>query len=181
MSLPAKPAFLTLAVLTAALSMAAESVSAQPVPGRYIVAFKDRVPDPGATARGLAAQHGLRLGFVYQHAVKGFSFAGPEAAAQALARNPLVARVEPDLIAQGFGQTLPTGVNRIDAEFAAASGVDQVDIAIIDTGIDLDHPDLNVVGSTNCLPDRPSAVAICDGRRRQRPWNPRGRHRRGLQ
>jgi subtilisin family serine protease len=40
-------------------------------------------------------------------------------------------------------------VDRIDAEGQAASGGD-VDVAIIDTGIDLDHPDLHVVGSTNC-------------------------------
>ena len=26
-----------------------------------------------------------------------------------------------------------------------------VDVAVIDTGIDYDHPDLNVVGGTNCM------------------------------
>jgi len=50
------------------------------------------------------------------------------------------------------GQTLPTGINRVDAELSATAninGVDDrvnVDVAVIDTGVDVDHPDLNVVG-----------------------------------
>jgi subtilisin family serine protease len=55
-------------------------------------------------------------------------------------------------------QTLPTGIDRIDAEQSATArinGVDErvnVDVAVIDTGIDLDHPDLNVytAGAKNC-------------------------------
>ena len=49
-----------------------------------------------------------------------------------------------------FAQTVPTGVNRADADLsptAAIDGTDQrvnVDVAVIDTGVDLDHPDLNV-------------------------------------
>ncbi len=55
-------------------------------------------------------------------------------------------------------QTTPTGINRADADAsptAAINGVDQrvnVDVAVIDTGVDLDHPDLNVyrAGAKNC-------------------------------
>jgi subtilisin len=48
-------------------------------------------------------------------------------------------------------QTLPTGINRVDGERSSTvsgngSGSVNVDIAIIDTGIDTSHPDLNVVG-----------------------------------
>ena len=50
---------------------------------------------------------------------------------------------------QAFAQTVPTGVNRVDGDLSStksgnAFGSVNADIAIIDTGIDLDHPDLNV-------------------------------------
>jgi subtilisin len=56
-------------------------------------------------------------------------------------------------------QTLPTGINRIDGELSSTvsgngSGSVSVDVAVIDTGIDLDHPDLNVVGGRNCSTGR---------------------------
>jgi subtilisin len=44
----------------------------------------------------------------------------------------------------GSGQTLPYGIDRVDAEVAHANGDtgSGADVAIIDTGIDPDHPDL---------------------------------------
>ena len=63
-----------------------------------------------------------------------------------------VVAVEPDLVVHTCDQTLPTGVDRIDADSNATANIDyndervDVDIAIIDTGIDEDHPDLYVVG-----------------------------------
>lgn len=46
-------------------------------------------------------------------------------------------------------QTLPWGVDRIDADKVSA-GASGVDVAILDTGIDLSHPDLSVQGGTDC-------------------------------
>jgi subtilisin family serine protease len=56
-------------------------------------------------------------------------------------------------------QSLPTGVNRIEGDLSSTrsgngSGAVNVAVAVIDTGIDLDHPDLNVVGGTNCSTGR---------------------------
>ena len=45
-------------------------------------------------------------------------------------------------------QTIPTGVERINGPGAPVA----VGVAVIDTGIDVDHPDLNVVGGYNCAP-----------------------------
>ncbi len=71
--------------------------------------------------------------------------------AQALANNPKVAFVEPDVYVHTLVQTEPTGVRRIGTKentIANIDGIDDrvdVDIAIIDTGIDLDYPwELNV-------------------------------------
>ena len=48
-------------------------------------------------------------------------------------------------------QALPTGIDRIDRELSSITSRNRIgsapvdaDIAIIDTGIDLTHPDLNV-------------------------------------
>ena len=53
------------------------------------------------------------------------------------------------------GQTVPTGILRINGATSSAlagngSGVVDVDVAIIDTGIDDTHPDLTVAGGVNC-------------------------------
>ncbi len=128
------------------------------VAGLYIVVFKDGVQDVPGTARGLASQAGGTLGFIYEHAVKGFSVSNLSAAAAAgLAGNPNVAFVEQDQVAYAFAQTVPTGVRRIFADDNTNLDIDgsddvrvDADIAIIDTGIDLDHVDLNVVASTDC-------------------------------
>jgi subtilisin family serine protease len=55
------------------------------------------------------------------------------------------------------GQVLPTGINRIEGDLSSTqsgngSGSVNVAVAIIDTGINLTHPDLNVVGGVNCVP-----------------------------
>lgn len=82
----------------------------------------------------------------------------PVAAAATLARAPFVASVEKDQVFTASAQSMPTGIDRIFAPGNGAIGIDgvddkrvDVDVAVIDSGIDLDHPDLNVVGSTNCV------------------------------
>ena len=122
---------------------------------QVIVSFTDDVADPREVAQGLLAPHGGQLGHVYEHALKGFSGALPATAVAALRQNPAVKLVEPDLVMHALGQTIPTGVDRIDGELNEIANIDgidgsdervDVDIAILDTGIDTDHPDLNVVG-----------------------------------
>ena len=54
------------------------------------------------------------------------------------------------------GQIIPTGVLRINGDQSSTtagsgSGRVDVDVAVIDSGIDTNHPDLNVVGGRNCV------------------------------
>ncbi len=139
----------TLAALTLALGTALTALG-QPIPGQYIAVFKDDVADPGPAARQLETQHGLAVRHVYQHSVRGFAFAGNAQAAQALARNPRIAYVEQDQLAHTSKAAIPTGVSRIgidapllNAISPAGANVD-ARIAIIDTGLQRNHPDLNV-------------------------------------
>ncbi len=127
------------------------------VPGQYIVVLHDDVVSPGAVSSELARAHGLGLGLVYSHALKGFSATVPKGALQALSRDPRVDYIEADQTVQAFAQSLPTGVDRIFADDNLNITIDgsddyriDVDVAVIDTGIDVDHPDLNVVARTNC-------------------------------
>ena len=140
------------------------------VPGQYIVVLRDDVGDPRAVANALARAHGLGLGLVYSSALKGFSARVPGRALDALARDPRVDYIEADQWVQTFAQTVPTGIQRIFADAnpnITIDGIDDVridvDIAVIDTGIDLDHPDLNVVGSTDCARGGPFGGNCNDG------------------
>jgi subtilisin len=65
-------------------------------------------------------------------------------AATALENNPNIRYVEENGTMEALGQTLPWGQDRTDAEVAHANGETGAgaDIAILDTGIDSDHPDL---------------------------------------
>lgn len=128
---------------TGGLALTGSSVA--PV-GGYIVVFK-----PGtapSTTQALAAQLASAPTYTYDSALTGF--AGPLSPAE-LARlrgDARVAFIEPDrpVTAYGvkeasFAQVLPWGVDRIDAELNANKGTG-VGVAVIDTGIDLTHPDL---------------------------------------
>ena len=112
----------------------------------------------------MANAAGGRAGHVYRHALHGFQFHGSAQAAEALRHNPRVASVQPDT-AVYLTDLLPRGVDRVAAwDQAGTDGAYQqgfrgngARIAILDTGIDLDHPDL--VGGidaglgTNCIND----------------------------
>src|SRR6266446_3183766 len=115
------------------------------IPGEYIVVLK-------STARGeeVAQQHGLVARHQFKHALNGFAGHIPEGRLNVLQNDPRVEFIEEDIEVNAFAQTIPTGIRRIGADVSPAAKIDGIDervnadIAIIDTGIDLTHPDLNV-------------------------------------
>lgn len=92
----------------------------------------------------------MSVSHVYQNSIRGFAFAGNAQAAQALARNPRIAYVEQDQLAHTSEAAIPTGVSRIGIDAPLLNAISpagvNVDarIAIIDTGLQRNHPDLNV-------------------------------------
>lgn len=124
----------------------------------YIVVFKGSV-DAGRKSQQVEQDGSFQSDFRYDTAVKGLAARLTPAQAARLARDPDVAFVGPDRPVRAVGsvplspgESAPTGVRRIDAATATtARQASTTSVAVIDTGIDLKHPDLNAVSGTNCV------------------------------
>jgi len=142
-----------LAVLAIAALVAVTSATARTDAGadRYIVVLK-----PGTNARAVAnehaAAHAAAISFVYSHALSGYAATIPNARLAAVQADERVAYVEHDGEMSAVAQTLPWGIDRIDADVSStragdgSGAVANVNVYVIDTGVDATHPDLNVVG-----------------------------------
>ncbi len=123
----------------------------------YIVVLRERqdVPD---VARRHAGDYQARVARTYSRALDGYAARIPERQLDRLREDPRVAYVVEDLpvTAQGTvalnGETAPTGVRRIEAATESTSRqASDANVAVLDTGIDLDHPDLNARAGKNCV------------------------------
>jgi subtilisin len=101
--------------------------------------------------RGETSQS-LRILHEYNHVLVGFAMsisADNLDLVKMIQRDPRVSFVEKDQLVYASVQTLPTGINRADGDLSSSEsgngqGSVNADIAILDTGVDLDHPDLNI-------------------------------------
>jgi len=120
------------------------------IPDRFIVVLKDDVkPDE------FLKKHDVEKIKQYKHALNGFAVKGPPEKIDKIRNDPQVLFIEQDRLFHILDQSMPTGIDRINAELNSIANIDgvnnslDVDIAIIDTGIDPSHPDLNVAGGVN--------------------------------
>ncbi|HSG79000.1 MAG TPA: S8 family serine peptidase, partial [Acidimicrobiia bacterium] len=148
--------------LLAGMLAGSTAATAQGPDQSYIVVLDRGTPNVPAVAASLARAHGGQVGFVYEHAIQGFSISISPQGAAALARNPRVAYVEADALHTIAAQDMPTGIERSFARSNTNLDIDgtddfrvDVDVAVIDTGVDFEHPDLNVVGGVNCASGGP--------------------------
>ena len=129
-----------------------EAQISQQVKDRYIVVFNPRVKNPKAEAENLKSRFGIETGHIYNKALNGFSAYIPGNAINGLKNNPNIAYIEPDITMEAFAQTIPTGIRRIQADLSPVAAINSdggnvdVDVAILDSGVDSDHPDINVAG-----------------------------------
>lgn len=143
--------WIALAVWPVLMAPAAQAF--EPIRGQYIVVLDEAATGPIAQlADGLIATvgGGERL-HVYDSALNGFAVKLPAIAARALARHPLVARVEQDTVMQlnATQFNVPSyGLDRVDQITGLDGHYDYPDAAgtgahvyIIDTGINSSHVD----------------------------------------
>jgi len=125
----------------------AASASAQ----SYVVVLRPGVTDLAALVQYQALVYGLEVTHVYGSALIGYSATIPAGSVDALQADPTVEFLSPDAEVEAAGQTWGSGVERIKAVSKTNKGAG-VNVAVIDTGIDLTHPDLaaNIVGGKNC-------------------------------
>src|SRR5215218_483934 len=129
------------------------------IPGRYIVVFDEgEVKDPTAVAREHAQRHGAEVLYTYQYAIEGYAARLPEARLEEVRADGRVAYVEPDQTVYAGAQTLPWGIDKIDADLSStkagdgSGAVSGVNAYVIDTGI-YRHTDLYRVKHVNFLGD----------------------------
>jgi subtilisin len=107
----------------------------------HVVKFQPGASTAPAKRKADNVRHELDFGHV------GTAVAGqfPEEALDGLRNNPNVEYIEEDRVKyQALAQTLPWGIDRVDADVLHSNGDTGAgaDIAVLDTGIDSDHPDL---------------------------------------
>ena len=152
----------TLALLAAlpmvAVAQPAEAKRGEKIANSYICVFDGAVTRGNATAEANRAAQaaGGQLKHVYKNALRGFSVnAAPQAVANMQRLNPAIAYCEQDQVVTTVqrgkkpkdggggsqpGQETPWGITRVNGGAAGSFAT----AWIIDSGIDLDHPDLNV-------------------------------------
>ncbi|MBI4066911.1 S8 family serine peptidase [Candidatus Gottesmanbacteria bacterium] len=132
------------------------------LPDQYIVVLKDSVDDSENAAEDLQKKHNLSIDFIYKKALKGFSAKMNTEKLEKVKADPRVLFVSEDREVtyavkedgvRGNGrkpkprptptqppQKVPTGISRIGLN-STNEGVG-IGVAVIDTGVDLTHPDL---------------------------------------
>lgn len=150
------------AALTLVGTTPAQAKPGDKIAGSYICVFKGGV-NAQAEASRAAGQVGGSVRHIYQSAIRGFSASmSGAAAAQLQRRNPAIAYCEQDQEVAAIQmdplqfrvvgrpapapkpQKVPWGINRVNGGAGVTPAVSGAVAWVIDTGIDLDHPDLNV-------------------------------------
>lgn len=123
------------------------------IPDSYLVSLTRGEP------AAVAADHavlGAQIDRLFTNALRGYSARMTAKVARKVAADPRVRAVTLDRRIQAADQETPPGIARIgaplsDTKVGDGAGAVDADIAVLDTGIDIDHPDLNVVGGTDCV------------------------------
>jgi subtilisin family serine protease len=149
-----------LSALGSGLASAPAATAAAAAPTQpYIVVLKTASPTTGREATAdLAAEEDVRPKLRFSAAVRGFSARLDATDVRHLRQDRRVAAVVPDrpvaataAVPVAAGESVPSGIRRTGAVTGtAAREAASVNVAVLDTGIDLGHPDLNAVAGKDC-------------------------------
>jgi subtilisin len=163
-----EPTILRPTILTANASDVETKAGGQLIPFQQIVIVNDsmskNIQSTKSTIQALTdivENLGAEVIYSYNSAIPGFAFKAPnqqvtDNVIEVLSSDPRVNFVEQDKTVVPFSEEIPTGIQRIDANELYSipkigSFTADVDIAIIDSGIDLDNPELNVNSSFSMI------------------------------
>jgi subtilisin len=134
------------------------AAQARPRHGYIVVYDTGRIGTVAARTAGLEHRYRFASRLRFTHAISGFAARLSARQAGELRRSKGIAMVARDRTAHVAardpvvpGESVSKEITRIGA--ATSAGVHQPSsgaVAVIDTGVDLDHPDLNVAGGANC-------------------------------
>ncbi len=164
--------FVTVYSIKAAVISDKFTSQADLIPNQYIVVFKDNIGDSQSATSDLEKKHGFSSEHVYKNILKGFSARLSTLGLEKIKEDPRVRFIaqdrevryqvigeatprftfgRPRLTPTPLPQTTPAGVSRIGINNTNQGA--GVGVAVIDTGIDLTHPDLkdNIVANTTCI------------------------------
>jgi subtilisin family serine protease len=144
-----------------------EQVGGGVIPDEYIVVLDEDALDengkkPVEVANDDEAQHpGLEVEQVYGEALEGYAAEIPEDEVADVENDPGVLFVSPNRRYEQAAEPRPQdlrflpAINRVEADKSSTKSGDHkgrvnVDVAVIDSGIDVEHRELNVVGGKSC-------------------------------
>ncbi len=154
----------------------APMASAEDVPNDYIVVLKDSSGDPVSIVAQHKKKYGAKPIHTYRSAIKGYAAELSDKALRGVKADPAVRFVSPDRVIDLPKPKVPaccrshsqdpqevgTGIDRIDGEASSTRSGDghgkvNVNVAVIDTGVDPKQPELDVAGGYNCATEDPRA------------------------
>ena len=167
------------------LALAAPAMAASAPPGNasYIVVLKAGSSASANVANAAASAHaryGAAVKHTYTHIFDGYAATMTASDAKALRADPSVSAVVPDGKIHAVGapctgpvcsvtpQVTTRGVRRIGGDLSSAKSGDgkgtvPVNVAVLDSGIQLDHPELTVKGGVDCAGDGNPTLGDVEG------------------
>lgn len=128
--------------------------AANPVPpsNKFIVVLKDNTSDTDSAVNDLSFNQGIIPDQIYKGGIKGFSLALTDKTKEKIDRDPRVEFISEDREVHIEAQSTPSGISRIKAPLNPNKGTG-IGVAVMDTGIDLSHPELSgsIVANKNCV------------------------------
>ncbi|CAG9620627.1 S8 family peptidase [Sutcliffiella rhizosphaerae] len=138
------------------------NASAKPVMKEYLIGLNSGAVTKAANNLVTSLGGGVEHQFKHMNVLH---ITIPEVAAAALEKNPLVQFVEENIEMQATAQTIPYGIPHVKADVAHSQNVtgSGVKVAVLDTGIDASHEDLNVAGGASFVSAEPDALTDGNG------------------